>query len=523
MTGTLTFWRVFARRDRWLYLWFALGSALLFVSQAWSVDGLYATQADFDRAAAGMESNATFVAMFGPTRALNTTGGQVAWQSTAFGAVVVALMVMFVVGRHTRAEEESGRDELIRSGVVGRYATTTAALASAMTASVVSGAAVWATLAAYGLTAADSLALGVGLTAIGWFFSGTALLAVQLTTSTRASYGLAGAAVAGAYAARAIGDVAAPTLSWLSPIGWYQAMHAFSGLRWWPVLVLLTGAGAAVASAYAVFDRRDFGAGVLASRPGPVRAGHTLGSGLGLAWRLQRPAVISWTLGALALGLTFGTMGNSVEDLVGDSGVGTDMILQGHTDVVDAFYSTMALMLALLTGAFATSSALRPHGEEEAGRVESLLATALPRTSWHAGHVLLTVVGSTAMLLVGGLGLGVSYALVTDDASAMAHMVGAAVAYLPAVLVLSGLARALYGTAPRAAPTAWLALVVAVVTMLFGEALNLPQAFRDLSPYEHLAFAPVETFRWLPFVVLAVVAATLSAVGQLALTRRDLR
>ena len=37
------------------------------------MDGLYATQAEFDRAAASMEGNAAFIAMAGPARALNTT------------------------------------------------------------------------------------------------------------------------------------------------------------------------------------------------------------------------------------------------------------------------------------------------------------------------------------------------------------------------------------------------------------------------------------------------------------------
>jgi ABC-2 type transport system permease protein len=77
VTGTLTFLRAFLRRDRWLYLWFGIGVPILYVSQAWSVDGLYATQEEFDRAAAGMEGNAALVAMAGPARALNTTGGQV--------------------------------------------------------------------------------------------------------------------------------------------------------------------------------------------------------------------------------------------------------------------------------------------------------------------------------------------------------------------------------------------------------------------------------------------------------------
>ena len=99
------------------------------------------------------------------------------------------------------------------------------------------GALVAASLAAYGLAVADSLALGLGLTLTGWFFTGTALVAVQLTTSTRAAYGIAGAVIGVAYVLRAIGDVSTPALSWLSPIGWYQAMHAFSGLRWWPALL----------------------------------------------------------------------------------------------------------------------------------------------------------------------------------------------------------------------------------------------------------------------------------------------
>ena len=60
----------------------------------------------------------------------------------------------------------------------------------------------------------------------------TALVAVQLTTSTRAAYGIAGAVIGVAYVLRAVGDVSAHALSWVSPIGWYQATRAFSGLRW---------------------------------------------------------------------------------------------------------------------------------------------------------------------------------------------------------------------------------------------------------------------------------------------------
>ena len=521
MTGTLTFLRVFLKRDRWFYLWFGVGIAILYVSQGWSVDGLYPTQAEFDRAAAGMENNAAFIAMAGPARALNTTGGQVAWQASAFGAITVGLMVMFIIGRHTRAEEETGRDELLRAAPVGRYATTTAALLDALLASLVVGALVSASLIGYGLSTPDSLGLGVGVALCGWFFTGTALLAAQLTTSTRAAYGLAGTVLGLSYALRAVGDVSAPALSWLSPIGWYQGMHAFSGLRWWPALLLVAGAAVAVATAYAVFDRRDFGAGVLATRPGPAHAGPGLRSGLGLAWRLQRPAFLGWFAGLVVSGLSFGAMGDDVSDLVGDSDLSKQMMLQGSSDIVDAFYATLIVMLALIACGFAISSALRPHGEEDAGRLESLLATALPRARWLGGHVLVTVLGTAAVVLGAGVGLGTSYALVAGDTGAVLRMTGGMLSYLPAVLVLSGVARLLYGVVPRASPVAWLLLLVSSVVLLFGEVLKLPQWFQDLSPFEHLALVPAQDFSWAPFLGLSALAVLLSVAGQLAFVRRD--
>ena len=55
------------------------------------------------------------------------------------------------------------------------------------------------------------------------------------------------------YGLRAIGDVSGGGLSWLSPIGWYQAMHAYSGERWWPVVLLVVLGALTTAAAYLVF------------------------------------------------------------------------------------------------------------------------------------------------------------------------------------------------------------------------------------------------------------------------------
>lgn len=527
MTGFAVFLRTFLRRDRWQVLAWGLGVAFLYYSQAVSVDGLYTTQEEFDRAAAAMEGNAAFIALTGPARALNTTGGQVMWQAAAFGCVLVGLMSMFLLGRHTRAEEESGREELVRSAAVGRFAPVTAAAVTVGLANLVAGALTAASLVAYGLPTADSVAIGVGLTLCGWVFTGTALVAAQLTSSTRSMYGIAGAVIGAAYALRAVGDVGSPVFRWLSPIGWYQSMHPYSGLRWWPAALLVVAALAAGAAAYAVFARRDVGSGVLAARPGPARASGALlagpRTGLGLAWRLQRGSVVGWAVGMFLGGLAYGSIGDQAGDLVGDSEFARDMFGGSAADLVDGFYGTSILMLAVIASGFAISSSLRPRSEEEATHAEVLLATALPRRGWLTGHTVITVVGTVVVLVAAGLGLGLGYALVTGDAGAFARLSAPVLSYAGPVLVMSGLARLLFAVAPRAAAAVWLFLGFVVVVMLFAEVFRMPEWLADISPYRHIAMVPAESFRLVPVVVLLLVAAAVSFAAQFTLARRDIK
>lgn len=514
--------RHFLRRDRWMLLAWSIGITLLYWSQAVSVKGLYATQAEFDRAAVAMEANTAFVAMTGPARALNTIGGQVTWQATAFGAITIGLMSMFLVVRHTRAEEESGRDEMLRAAAVGRRATTVATVLVALVANLLTGTLVTLSLVTFPLAAPDSVALGVGLAAVGMVFAGVALLAAQLTSSPRAAYGLTGAVIGAAYVLRAIGDVGSSGLTWLSPIGWYQGMHAFSGVRWWPLALLVLAAAATVAAAAWTFGRRDHGAGVLVARPGPERADHLLGTPLGLAWRLQRGALVGWSLGLLLTGLAYGSLGTDIGDLLGDSETTQDMFVQGGADLVEGFYATSIVMLALMSCGYAVSTALRPRHDESAGHAEILLATGLSRRQWLLAQVAFTVAGCALVVTAAGLGLGVGYALTTGDGSAVGTYLLATLPYLAPVLVLSAVARLLFGLRARAAVLAWVGLLFAVVVLLFGQVLQIPEWLQDVSPFHHLALVPAEDFRWAPFLALLAVAAVLSGAGQLLFRRRDI-
>ena len=136
---------------------------------------------------------------------------------------------------------------------------------------------------------------------------------------------------------------------------------------------------------------------------------------------------------------------------------------------------------------------------------------------------MITFAGTVGIVVLSGLGLGLGFALVTGDGSKIGPFTWATTSLLPAVLLLAALALLLYGALPRAASLAWLALLVCVVVMMFGDALQLPDWLRDLSPFEHLALVPAVPVDWAAALVVLGVAAVLAAVGQVAFRHRDIR
>ncbi|MDQ3987906.1 MAG: ABC transporter permease, partial [Actinomycetota bacterium] len=309
--------RLALRRDRVrIPVWVAAVAALVLVT-AQSVQGLYPTPGALAAAAAVIEDNPTALVMNGPAQGLDTLGGRVAFEVGAFGAVLVALMSLLLVGRHTRAEEESGRTELVRAAAVGRQVPLTAALLVTAGANALVAAAVASGLIGLGLPVTGSLTLGAALGVVGLVFAGVAAVAAQVTEHARAATGLAIAVLGLAFVLRAAGDVGDGTLSWASPIGWAQASRPFAGERVWPVLLALAAATLLATAATALGARRDVGAGLVRPRPGPPVARASLLRPAGLALRLQRGSLVAWSSAMFLIGVAYGSIAPDIEDFVG--------------------------------------------------------------------------------------------------------------------------------------------------------------------------------------------------------------
>ncbi|MDX3188668.1 ABC transporter permease [Streptomyces sp. MN03-5084-2B] len=526
LAGTWHLTRLALRRDRVILpIWIVLLSVVP-ASSVNTFTQFYPTVADRLALQAGANANPSYALLYGPPFDLTTAGGFIAWRMCGFLALLTGLMVVFTVTRHTRAEEDTGRAELLASAVVGRYAALTAALLVAGSASVLTGLVQTATLVGAGLPVAGSVAFGASEALVGLVFTAVAAVAVQLAEYSRTANGIGTAVVGAAFLLRGAGDstVDARWLSWLSPIGWVQQIRAFAGERWWVLLLPVVFALVVGAIGYWLLPRRDVGVGILPPRPGPARAAPSLRSPLALAWRLHRGPLLGWTIGTAVVGAVFGSIASGIGDLVGSSPQAQQIFerLGGSHALTQAFLAAMAGMFAMVASLYGVQAVLRMRGEETAIRLEPVLATSVGRLRWAGSHLVFAFFGTAALLLSGGVFMGLANGLRTGDVGgSLADTLSGMLVQLPAAWVVVALAVAIFGLLPGFSAAAWAIGALALLLSLFGPVLDLPQAVLDVSPFQHPPKIPGQEFTATPLVWLAAVAVVALAAGLAGWKRRD--
>ncbi|BCJ44075.1 exporter of polyketide antibiotics [Actinoplanes ianthinogenes] len=521
MTGTGKLLRLILRRDRMILpLWVLLLGILPQVYIA-GFQKLFTTDAERLAYAHVSASNAGFTGLYGPLSG-DSLGELVVWRA-GFVPVMIGLAALLTVIRHTRAEEEAGRSDLIRATVVGRWAQLAAALLVTMTGCLVMGLIVTASMIGAGEPAGGSVAFGALFTLSGWLFAGVAAIAAQLTGSARGARMIAVLVLGVSFVLRMGGDISAigdgrlDWLAWLSPLGWVQKIVPYGENAWWPAILSLLVTAVTLGVAGYLLTKRDLGAGLLAARLGPAHAAAGLSSPLGLAWRLHRGLLLGWTAGFAALGVVFGGVGTSVVDLAeGNSGVSDAFSKIGGTgSVTDAYFATTAGLCGLIVAIYAIQAGLRIRDEEQNGHAELILSTAVGRTSWAASHLLFALFGPAVALAAEGALAGATFGDV-------GVVLAGSLAQLPAVWVLGSVAVLLIGVLPRFAAVAWGAVAVSLLILLVGGLLEFPQWAMDVSPFTHVPQLPAASFTVVPEIVLIVIAVTLGGVGLAGLRRRDI-
>ena len=422
----------------------------------------YASPEDLARAVASAQVSDTSTFLYG--RLSNIAGVvQVAtWELGGLTCLVLSVVVALRSVALTRAEEDLGRAELLRSTGAGSIAS----------------------LVGQGLVLVlQCLLLGVG--------AGVGLLALEEADGTDA-------AAYGAVIASTLLTVACATLVVAQLVPDATAGRAVAlGL----VGLMYTGNGLSAS--------KDWNWAGWAS---PFRLRTTVDPGGENSWG---PVVIAVTSSIMVLALAgvLVSLGADVVDLArqgGISGGSLGSLLAGD-DPGEAFLRYIGQLAGALATAQGVSLALRYSGDERSGRLEMVVSTGnrplrILLSSW-----LVAALGSGLTLICATVAAGYvgRSELDTDLIDAVRLVAG----QWPAALASAAIATALCGAWPRGRGLAWGPVLVGLGIAQLGGVLDLPKRIRDAGPF---AQAGENGSLWL----LAVATACL-ATAAFGVTRRD--
>jgi ABC-2 type transport system permease protein len=530
LTGARELTQLAIRRDRimlpiWIYALMAIGA-----SGGFALKLVYKTPADRTALVRSVHHDAALSFLYGQLHG-NSLGAIAAWRYLAYAALAAGLMSIFLVVRHTRADEEAGRLELVGATAVGRHASLAAALTVAAVANATVLLLTSVVLALGGLPLAGAIAFALAEVSCGLVFAGVAAIAAQVSGTARGARGLAIAALGVVFFLRAVGDSGGGHnlgwLTWLTPIGWAELLRPFADERWWVLALPAAATVAGIAVAFALASYRDQGAGLMPQRPGPSTAGPLLAGPVGLSWRLLRGSLAGWTAGFLAGGLAVGVVANGIGQLIGSrsGAVAKTLARIAHQHAITSAYLASCMSLVgMVAAAYAVSAVLRLRSEEADGHAEPLLSGPVGRVRWGASHLLVAAAGTVVVLVVGGLGMGIGYGLASSTlGTQVPSLLGASLVQLPASLLIGAFAVAFVGLLPRQSVTAsWTVVALAIAIAVFGPGFNLAQPVLDISPFTHVPALPGGALAAAPLIWLCAGVVVLTGVGLGGLRTRDI-
>jgi ABC-2 type transport system permease protein len=527
LAGTRRLVRLALRRERtiapwWILLLVTMAQVMVaYINRNMSTPELMATYAEM------INRNAFFQALGGGT-VVPDLAFMASWRSGGLLYVMNGLAALMAVVRYTRADEDDSRIELLRAGVLSRYAPLTAALLVAGSVSLAGGALTSVSLIAIGLEPVGSIAYGAAITAAGWVFGAVGAVAAQLARTARTARSISLSVLGIAYILRYAGDATGQYwMKYISPIGWSHLVEAYKDERWWMLAVAVAVTAALAAIAHILAGRRDLGAGLIPEHRGRATAPGLRGA-ISLSWRLNRGLLAKWAVGIAVFAAFAGGLSTLAYQLANAPSVAVDNLLErffGRPGVplLDYVPWPLILIFAHVIALYPVLMVLRLRVEETSGRTEALQATPVTRLRWAAGQLFVVIIGTTALLALAGIVYGVFFAVLIGDASDVPRLLAGALGTTPAAWLVGAVCMCAYGLAPRLSTA--ISWATWIATAALGQIAGPLYGVWGGTPFEPFHYIPNtiagEPFDLMPATVMVTLSAVLLSGGLLALRRRD--
>jgi ABC-2 type transport system permease protein len=486
----------------------------------------YPTPADRLGFAHSFASNDALRLFYGYPYNLLTVGGYCAWRVGGTLAILAAVFGLLAAVRALRAEEDTGRMELVLAGPVGRGTAFGAALGAGAAGIAILWLGELAGFLAGGLPAGGSAYLALASVSVAPVFVGVGALASQLAPTRRVALELGGAIVALSLLLRVIGDTStsAGWLRWATPLGWAEQLRPFTGAQ--PLVLLLPAATSAALLLLAarIAARRDLGTGLLPARDSAAPRLGLLSSPAAHALRSERATLIVWVAGTGAFAFILGMIATSVSSAGISKATREEIAKLGSGSILTpaGYLAFVFIFFVLAVSLFACAQVGAARQEESEERLETLLALPVGRSRWLGGRLVLAACASLVLALAAGA-LAWAGAASQGVQISLPRMLEAGANCLPVALLFLGIAALAYALAPRAsAGIAYGLVAVAFLWDLFGALLDVPKWLVELTPFAHVGLVPAQPFRGGAAAIMVAIGllAALAALG--AFRRRDL-
>ncbi|WP_040983253.1 ABC transporter permease [Oceanobacillus jeddahense] len=521
--GTGILFPILMRQHRLrLLLWLA-GLVLVTCSVAYAYPDMYPDQASREAYAMTME-NPAMVAMLGiGYEHYQEIGSLFALEMLLFSAIAVAIMNILLMSKLTRDDEENGILELVQSRSVGRLSYLTASFMVMLSANIL--------LVILHITAMAIMQIeGFGFSGVvlyssllgsfGLLFGTLTAFFAHFVASSRGASLFSFSALFFFYLLRAVGDVETAFLSWVSPLGWLSRAYVFVEDNWLPVGLLLVSSIGFGIIAYILQAKRDIGDGLLPERAGTVHASAFLKTRAGLVIRLQKTMIVMWTIGILLLNIVFALILGDLETFFLENEA-MQAFLTEEGNVMEQFIVLLMGIMALFITAPVVISFLRLRGEEKANRTELVFSRAVSRMQLLRAYLIPAILIAVLLPILQAIALWSAGAVISEDMMSFTDVLGASIVYIPALLLVLGVAVLLIGWLPRITSLVWLFLIYGFIVIYLGDILELPDWVRNLSVYEHVPVYPSEELSFAALLILCGISVLLIFIGAWGYKRRD--
>lgn len=457
-----------------------------------------------------------------------------------FLVMIAALMSSFLAVRHTRAEEETGRAELVGATPAGRTTALAATIAHGTAANVLTAALVSFAFMFAGLPAAGSVTAGSAAGAAGLCFFAFSLLCAQLLATSRGAntagvigmliaFLMCGIGNATGTPSRDLTRITSNWPAWLSPYGWAENTRPYADDDLRPLLLCIGGAIVFTVATLAIQSVRDLGAAPVPARRGPRRASWALRGPISLAWHLNRGAVVTWVIGGMVAGALSTALSSAVGTMTtSDPALATMLTSLTHGG---SLRQGTAVIFFTLIGVLASCCAVqvmtRLRQEEAHGLVEPQWSGTVSRRGLLGAYLVVGAIGVAATLLGGVAGAYAGMAKAGGDPDVIRALWVVTGGQAIAAAVFLAVGALLFTLLPRIAVLAsWLLVMLSMILGFFGPIFGLPSWTSQFAP---VAIAPTMTAKgvdlqslWgLVTVIIVTAGAALVSVRRRPLVPRS--